>query len=467
MIRSSRAWLLSSVSVPRSTALALSFAEWALPLSASLPRDVLEHDLHAGAGAGVGDPGAHHAGAEDADLGRLPGLDPGRAQLPAVDRLEVEEERLDHVRAVLVDDQLRQVARLDPAGGVEVGAGALDGRGQDRPLGRVVGALELLAEQRRERRQERRHGPRPRVAAGHRVAGGVPGVLRRVGMGGDPRPGGRHQLLAGGDQLVDQAEPLGLLRVELRTLEQHVHQRVLEPEHPHYAGDPAAAGQQPESGLREPDPHRPVIDADPVVARERDLEATAERGAVDRRDDRAWERLEPPQVGLHRLDHREDLVRVVLRRPAHPREVSAGEERLLRAGHDHAGHLVLLVVEPVDGRGHRHPVEVVHGVGAGRGVVEGEGDDPVLVPLVADGGPGLGRAGSHQSVLCVEVPVVLLVGRWAVRRAPRSWRSPSRHRRRAWRGRGAGRAAGARRSACRGSWRRWRRAGGPSRWRRR
>ena len=34
-------------------------------------RDVLEHDLHAGAGARVGDAGAHHPGAEDADLGGL------------------------------------------------------------------------------------------------------------------------------------------------------------------------------------------------------------------------------------------------------------------------------------------------------------------------------------------------------------------------------------------------------------
>ena len=40
-----------------------------LALLGALERDVLEHDLHAGAGARVGDAGAHHPGAEDADLG--------------------------------------------------------------------------------------------------------------------------------------------------------------------------------------------------------------------------------------------------------------------------------------------------------------------------------------------------------------------------------------------------------------
>jgi hypothetical protein len=59
-------------------------------------------------------------------------LDALGAQLAGVDRLQVEEERLDHVLRVLADDQVGQVARLDPRGGVEVDLRALDRGGQDR-----------------------------------------------------------------------------------------------------------------------------------------------------------------------------------------------------------------------------------------------------------------------------------------------------------------------------------------------
>ena len=168
------------------------------------------------------------------------------------------------------------------------------------------------------------------------------------------------------------------------------------------AGHAAAAGQQAERGLGQADHGRRVVDDDPVVAGQGDLEAAAERGAVDRGDDRARERLEPAQVGLDRLDAGEER----RRRPSgpacdHQLQVAAGEEGLLGAGHDHAG----------DARPSRRTaastaasiestVELVHRVRAGRRVVEGEGDDAVGVPLVADGGLlvvllGLG----HGSVL--------------------------------------------------------------------
>ena len=214
------------------------------------------------------------------------GMPSGRS-LPGVDRLEVEEERLDHVLRVLVDDQLRQVARLDPRGGVEVDLRALDRGGQDRPLGGVDRALGLLAQQRRERRQERRELGVARRAAGHPVAVGVPRVLRRVGVGLDPRLRGRDQLLAGRDQLVDQALLLGRRRLEAGALEQDVHQRRLDAEHPHDAGDAAAAGQQAERRLGQADLDLGVVDDHAVVAGEGDLVAAAERGAVDRGHDRA------------------------------------------------------------------------------------------------------------------------------------------------------------------------------------
>ena len=140
--------------------------------------DVLEHDLHARAGAGVGDAGAHHPGAEDRDLGGPERVVPLRPQLAGVDRLQVEEERLDHVLGVLPDDQAGQVPRLDPRRGVEVDHRALDGGGQDRALRGVVRALGLLTQQGRERGQERRQCGRLRRATGHLVPRAVPRVLR-------------------------------------------------------------------------------------------------------------------------------------------------------------------------------------------------------------------------------------------------------------------------------------------------
>ena len=130
--------------------------------------DVLEHDVDAGLGRDIGDAGAHHAGAEDADLGDRGRADALGPRAAGVDRLQVEEERLDHVLGDLAGDQLGEVAALDAARGVEVHLRALDGGGQDRPRRGHRRALELLAQQRRERRQDRRQ---------RRAAGVPPGIL--------------------------------------------------------------------------------------------------------------------------------------------------------------------------------------------------------------------------------------------------------------------------------------------------
>ena len=58
--------------------------------------------------------------------------------------------------SLLVDDQVGEVAGLDPRGGVEVDLRALDRGGQDRARRGVDRALGLLAQQRREGGQERR-----------------------------------------------------------------------------------------------------------------------------------------------------------------------------------------------------------------------------------------------------------------------------------------------------------------------
>ena len=74
----------------------------------------------------------------------------------AVDLLQVEEERLDHVLRDLAGDEVDEVAALDLDRGVEVDLRALDRRGHDVVRRRVVRALELLAQVGRERRQVHR-----------------------------------------------------------------------------------------------------------------------------------------------------------------------------------------------------------------------------------------------------------------------------------------------------------------------
>src|SRR4029079_16994623 len=98
-----------------------------------------------GLGRHVGDTGTHHPGAEHADLLDLGPPDALRPRAAAVDRLQIAEERLDHVLRDLAGDELREVTALDAARGVEVHLRALDGRVQDGPRRRHRRTLELFA----------------------------------------------------------------------------------------------------------------------------------------------------------------------------------------------------------------------------------------------------------------------------------------------------------------------------------
>ena len=158
----------------------------ALAALGRLQRDVLEDHLDARLGAHVGDRGAHHAGAEDDDLARPERLQTLGPAAVAADALEVEEERLDHVLGHLAGDQVDEVAALDLRCVVEVDLGALDRGGHDVMRRRVIGALDLLAQVGRERRQ---------VLASAGVLDGVPpgdlvlrlGVPGLLGVAGWPR----------------------------------------------------------------------------------------------------------------------------------------------------------------------------------------------------------------------------------------------------------------------------------------
>ena len=222
-----------------------------------------------------------------------------------------------------------------------------------------------------------------RGAAGHLVALGIPRLGVRVGVGLDPRLGGGHQFLDRADELVDQAGLLGLGRVEASALRQHVHERVLDAEHPHGAGHPAPAGQQAQCHLGEAHHQALDVGGDAVVTRERDLQAAAERGAVDRGDHRLAQRLQCPQValdGLHRVERLAGVLRTEL---DHALEVTAGEEGLLRTGDDHTGDRVLLRGKAFHRIVHGFGVVLVHHVRRPGRVVKRQRDDAVgiLVPL--------------------------------------------------------------------------------------
>ena len=204
-------------------------------------------------------------GAEDDDLGRLERLDALRPAAVAVDLLQVEEERLDHVLRHLAGDEVDEVAALDLERVVEVDLRALDRRGHDVVRGGVVGALELLAQVGGERRQVHRQRRGRRRAAGDLVLlVGVPRLAGElVALRLDPRAcaaGSRSS--RDGDDLVDQAHLLGLGRAAAAGPAAAAHQRVDDAEHAHRAHDAAGAGQQAELHLGEADDGLGVVDDD-------------------------------------------------------------------------------------------------------------------------------------------------------------------------------------------------------------
>ncbi len=355
----------------------------ALTLLRGLDRDVLEHDVEPGLRRDVGDAGAHHARAEHTDLVDLDGLDAVGTAPPAVDVLQVQEERLDHVLGGLAGDQMGEVAALDPAGGVEVHLSALDGRVQDGSRCGHRRALELLLQQRRERRQDAGQAGAARGTARHLVTLGVPRLGVAVGIGLDPGLRGGNEFVSTAHQFIDQADLLGLAGLETRALAQHLHEGLLNTEHPHRTRDTTAAGQQSQRHLGEADDRAGHVGDDPVMAREGDLESTAERGTVDGRHDRLAERLELAQVGLDGFDHAEGLTRVLRPQLDHALEITAGEEGLLRAGDHDAGDRILFRDKPFHGVVHGLLVMLVHHVGRTGRVVQRQGDDAVgiLVPL--------------------------------------------------------------------------------------
>ena len=335
--------------------------------------DVLDHDVQAGAGAGVRDAGAHHPRAEHRHPAGGRDLHGGPARA-AVDRAQVEEERADHVLGDLAGQQPDQVAGLHEQRGFQVDLGALDRGGQDRLGRRQPVALELLAQRRRVRREL---GFQRSRATGSLAVPRLGGVRVR----GDPLPRpGQHLRARSRPPRRPARRPARRPGRNCRPVSRTVVRASGRPSIRTVRVTPPAPGSSPRVTSGKADPAARRVERDPVVAGQGDLQAAAERRAVDRRDDRPAEGLQPAQVALDRGEQRGQRGCVGRRRLDHLGQVAAGEERRLGAGDDDPGDHVAVGLEPVDGGGHGCRVRPVHGVRRLPRVVEGERDDAVVGP---------------------------------------------------------------------------------------
>src|SRR5699024_6722173 len=354
-----------------------------LALFGGLQTDVLENDVDSGGSRDVRDPGAHHARADHGQLGRLRGFETVGTRTARVDRIQVEEERLGHVFELLSDHEVDQIARFDAAGGLEWNLGSFDRRAHNIVLRSVRRPLEFFAQVRGEGRQRLGQFRAAGGASGDLVVLAVPRLGGRTGIALyriDPRFGGAHQLVLACHQLVDQAELLGLGRTVLLALQQMFHERVLQAELAYKAGDASPAGKQAQGGLGQAE-LVPTVDGDTVVARQRDFQATAQRGAVNSRHHRFAAGFQLAQRGLHGLDVLEQRVGVYGFGLHHQMQIAAGEEGLFGAGHDDAAHRRGIVLDlgqqTVDGPLHGVLVRLIHGVGVLARVVHDQMDDAV------------------------------------------------------------------------------------------
>ena len=149
--------------------------------------------------------------------------------------------------------------------------------------------------------------------------------------------------MLGGDDLVHQTEPQRLAGALALAGEDHVEGRARadETRQPLAA---AGAGDEPELYLGEAELRLGMIGGDPVVTGQRELEPAAQTGAVNRRDDRLGQRLDPAHhllsleaqpLGLDLGGERGELL-----------DVGAGDEGVGLAGDQHHRLHVLVVAEP-------------------------------------------------------------------------------------------------------------------------
>ena len=359
-----------------------------------------QHDVEAGLHRDGGDARAHQAGAEDAEPPVLLLRHALRPARELVGLLQAEEQRADHALGDRIAQQRHEIARLDLERGVERQLQALVDAAHDR-LGRRIDAVGLAGDHRvaadeglhagrtphLASREARRleAGPVPRLH-GARVdgLGALSGIGRHdglLGLRGQPRLGAGEQFV-GRHDLMDQAHAFGGLDRQVLALEQD-RRGVHHADQARDALGAAAARQQAELDLGLADPGPRVGRGDAVVAGERDLEAAAQRGAVDRRHDRLTAGLLVAEQPLQLAELLGELGRIRGVGVQEHLEIGAGDEIGLSGGDDDALHLVVLerrLERPGIGRD-RALVQHVHGAVRH---VPGDGGDAVTVDVVGD-----------------------------------------------------------------------------------
>ena len=315
-----------------------------LALVGALLVAVDQHDVEAGLRADRGDAGAHEARAEDADLLDLRLRHVRRPPRALVELLHRDEQRADHRRRLRRAQDLGEIARLHGERAIHRQLQALVHHLQDGARGRIV--VVGLAAVDRVRRRERHHAG-PRIDRPARQAEAVD-VPRRLGLavGLDPVLGGLDEI-GGRHHGIDELHRLGAVEPELVALEQEL-QRVGGRHHARDALGAAGAGKQADLDLGQADAGLVVVGGDALVAGEAELEAAAERGAVDGGDERLAAGLDAP-VELRQLaalgeqHRRRGLLALALgqvaeraRQRFQQRQVGAGAERLLARGDDRA-----------------------------------------------------------------------------------------------------------------------------------
>ena len=132
------------------------------------------------------------------------------------------------------------------------------------------------------------------------------------------------------NDLVDHARAQRALRCELACGEDHVKgsRKADEPRQPLRS---AGCRDEAETRLGQPDANVRGVSGNPRVARECDLQAAAERGAVDGRDGHERKRGEVVQHALHRPAR---LLDVTLRRAPQQREIGSSDELAFLAARD-------------------------------------------------------------------------------------------------------------------------------------
>jgi hypothetical protein len=127
------------------------------------------------------------------------------------------------------------------------------------------------------------------------------------------------------------------------------------------------------------------IGGDAVMAGQGDLEATAQRGAVECRNCRLAQGLDGAQLLFDVLDQIEGLSDVLRADLDHALDVTAGEEGLLRGRDNHAGNRIFLSDKAIHRLAHRLDVGLVHDVGRPRRVVQRQRDNAVIVFVPLNG----------------------------------------------------------------------------------